>query len=177
MEAKIKHSAWWPWGYQEPFETISISPLKEALKELGGDICIEIGCGNGYWTNKLLVPKFKQVYAVDVIDVVMPGFNYFKQDCLCGLPKCDAAYSFGVFCHLKLDEQAAYLKELRPLLKGKALIMFANWDRHSALANASDGDAGWYYNDLYITQKMCEDAGFSFRDFDPNYRDTIAILS
>jgi hypothetical protein len=180
MEAQMRFkngpTDWWPEGYQEPFEGISIDPLKEALKELSGDVCIEIGCGDGYWTNRLLVPKFKQVYAVDIIDEVLPGFNYLKQDCLCSLPKCDAAYSFGVFCHLPISRQSAYLRELRPLLKGKALISFANFDRHPSLVHIKTDADGWFYNNIKITKTICENEGFKFTDFDPSYRDTIAIL-
>ena len=173
----MKYSNYWPKGYQETHDKKSIDPLMAALNEIGGETCLEIGCGNGYWTDKLLVPKFKEVVAIDIIkSVSKKSFIYFKQDRLDNLGYFDAAYSFGVFCHLTLDDQMSYLKQLRPILKGKGLITFANWDRHKTVSKSDEKCHGWYYNNLLITDRMLTESGFEWYDFDPTYRDTIAII-
>lgn len=176
---------YWPKGYREDFKSRNpIEPLLKALDELpNGGKCLEIGCGDGYWTNELLVPKFDKVVAVDIIDD--PAFfkgEYHKLLSGCNLKQFkdksfDCVYSYGVFCHLPIECQKEYLKEVRRVLKGKALIMFANWPRHYALQNLSGGFVdGWYYNDLHITKDMAKNSWFHFIDFDPTYRDTIGIL-
>ena len=176
MGKLAKDINYWPLGYQEPFETIAIEPLLKALNEISGDTCLEIGCGNGYWTRKLLVPKFKKVIAVDIIEPLDFGFDYYQQDSLKDIPEVDAVYSFGVFCHLKRDERMTYLLELRKILKGKGLISFGNWQRHPGLTNAPNGSNGWYYDDVEIVDYMMKIVGFEWYDFDPSYRDTIAII-
>lgn len=176
---------YWPKGYRETFyQGYSIDSIVSALNELpDGGKCLEIGCGDGYWTNELLVPKFKEVIAIDIID--KPAYfngEYYKQT-ECSLKQFrdksfDVVYSFGVFCHLDIECQVGYLKEIRRILKGKALIVFGNWPRHDGLKHKEDFGFvdGWYYNDLDKTKDMVKDCGFEFIDFDPSYRDTIGIL-
>jgi SAM-dependent methyltransferase len=170
---------WWPEGYEEKFDSVlPIEPLRKAINSLPGGRCLEIGCGNGYWTNKLLVPKFDEVVCIDRIEKP-EGLKakYIKTDGY-SLPfedkSFDVVYSFGVFCHFYLEDQVSYLKEIKRVLRGKALIGFANWKRHPDLVNSEDYANGWHYNDLEITKEMCKD--FKFIDFDSNYRDTLAIL-
>jgi SAM-dependent methyltransferase len=175
---------YWREGYREDFaSTNPINPLLSALDKLPSGRCLEIGCGDGYWTNELLVPKFKEVIAVDVIDKPKYFKGEYHKQTGCNLKQFsdksfDVVYSFGVFCHLPLDSQKAYLKEIRRVLKGKALIMFANWERNGSLRHREDHDFvdGWYNNTLERTKEMVKDCGFEFIDFDPNYRDTIGIL-
>lgn len=173
---------YWPEGYEEDFKVLDLPMLKKAISELSGDTCLEIGCGNGRWTNELLVPKFKEVHSVDIIEKPKyEGFKYYKTtDCnltpFNGL-KFDCVYSYGVFCHLPLECQKTYLKAIRKLLTGKGLIMFANWDRHPALQGRKDEFLdGWFYNDLEITGKMLKETGFEWIDFDINNRDTLAVI-
>ena len=174
---------YWPQGYREAFQSGNpIEPLKAALDSLpGGGGCLEIGCGDGYWTNKLLVPKFDRVVCVDIIEKPKYFKGEYHQQTGTSLKQFrekffNTVYSFGVFCHLSLDEQSSYLKEIRRVLKGRALIMFANWPRHYALKHMAGFVDGWHYNDLTMTKKMVENCGFQFIDFDPSYRDTIGIL-
>jgi len=180
MESGNLIENYWPEGYQEDFKAISLDPLQEAIKMLPGGRCLEIGCGNGYWTNKLLVPKFDEVVCIDRIEkpeglkakyIKTDGYTLPFED-----KSFDVVYSFGVFCHLPLEGQRSYLKEIKRVLRGKALISFANWLRNDCLKHKEDFGFvdGWYYNDLEITREMCKE--FKFYDFDPNYRDTIAIL-
>ena len=169
---------YWPNGYREPFGTVSIDPLIKAIDTLPGGRCLEIGCGDGYWTKKLLMPKFDEVVCIDRIKkpkglkteyIKTEGYYLPFDD-----KSFDVVYSFGVFCHLPQEGQISYLKEIKRVLKGKALISFANWKRHPSLMGKSGFIDGWYYNDLETTKEMCRD--FNFIDFDPTYRDTIAII-
>jgi len=171
---------YWPEGYEEDFKTISLSSLQGAINTLPGGRCLEIGCGNGYWTNKLLAPKFDEVICIDRIEkpeglkakyIKTDGYYIPFED-----KSFDVVYSFGVFCHFTLEDQVSYLKEIRRVLRGKALISFANWLRNDSLKHKEDFGFvdGWYYNDLETTKEMCKE--FKFIDFDPGYRDTIAIL-
>lgn len=173
---------YWPKGYEEDFKGLDLPMLKKAIGELSGDTCLEIGCGNGRWTNELLVPKFKRVYAVDVIESpTHGGFVYHTvQDCELSVfegAKFDSVYSYGVFCHLPLECQKTYLKAIRKALIGKGVIMFANWPRHDHLRHIDkEFHDGWYYNNLEQTDKMLKEAGFEWKDFDTTNRDTLAVI-
>lgn len=173
---------YWYKGYRENFTSeYPIEPILRAIKELPGGKCLEIGCGDGYWTTELLVPKFKEVIAVDVIEEPKYFKGEYHKQTECSLKQfsdasLDAVYSVGVFCHLPLKNQMEYLKEVRRVLKGKGLIVFANWHRHGSLRHKEGFVDGWYYNDTDTTKQMLTEAGFQFIDFDTNYRDTIAII-
>ncbi len=170
---------WWPDGYEEKFDDgLRLEPLVKAIKTLPKGRLLEIGCGNGYWTNRLLVPKFEEVICIDRIErpeglkakyIKTDGYTLPFED-----KSFDVVYSFGVFCHFYLEDQISYLKEIKRVLTGKALISFANWKRHPELRERNGYANGWHYNDLEITKDMCKD--FNFIDFDPSYRDTLAIL-
>ena len=172
---------YWPNGYEENFNGLDISKLKEAINQLKGETVLEIGCGNGRWTNELLVPKF-EVTAIDIIEKpAYGGFKYHKvTECNLKLfadRSFDCVYSHGVFCHLPLECQKTYLKAIRKLLTGKGLVMFANWDRHPALQGRKDDFLdGWFYNDLEITGKLLKETGFEWIDYDINNRDTLAVI-
>lgn len=172
----------WPKGYEEDFKELDLHSLKNAINELRGTTCLEIGCGNGRWTKELLVPKFK-VTAVDIIEKpTYKGFEYVKLTG-CDLKpfkdrSFDCVYSYGVFCHLPIECQISYLKEVKRVMINNAMIMFANWERHSSLMGRTDEFlGGWYYNDLEQTGKMLKDAGLKWIDFDPTNRDTLAIIT
>lgn len=172
----------WPQGYREDFNSGNgVEPLLKALDELPhGGKCLEIGCGDGYWTSKLLVPIFKEVVCVDIIDkpTYFKGEYHKQKDCLLsqfGDKSFDVVYSYGTFCHLSIECQKSYLKEIKRVMRGKGLIMFANWPRHHSLKFFNiDFIDDWYYNDIDITTEMLKD--FKFIDFDPTYRDTIALI-
>jgi cyclopropane fatty-acyl-phospholipid synthase-like methyltransferase len=172
---------YWPKGYEEDFNGLDISKLKEAINQLKGETLLEIGCGNGRWTNELLVPKF-EVTAIDIIEKpVYGGFKYHKvTECNLKLfadRSFDCVYSHGVFCHLPLECQISYLKEVKRVMRNNGLIMLANWGRHQALMNRTDEFLdGWFYNDLKQTGEMFSDVGLRWVDFDPTYRDTLAII-
>lgn len=172
----------WPGGFEEDFHGLDYDKLVLAIGQLEGSSVLEIGCGNGRWTSELLVPKFDKVVAVDVIDApTYKGFEYHKtSNCL--LPfadkSFDCVYSHGVFCHLPLSCQLIYLKEVNRVMKGKGLIMLANWHRHPNLKGLNGVELidDWYYNDRSITRRMMDEAGLKWIDFDTNNRDTIAIV-
>src|SRR6185436_3749084 len=115
---KINIANWWPEGYREEFRTHEnpIAPILKALEELPKGKCLEIGCGDGYWTTQMLVPKFSEVIAVDIIDEVMFFKGEYHKQAGFDLKQFadrsfDAVFSNGMFCHLPLDLQYEYLKE------------------------------------------------------------------
>jgi ubiquinone/menaquinone biosynthesis C-methylase UbiE len=170
----------WPNGYEEDFKGMGKQSFIDAISLLHGETCLEIGCGNGKWTMEFLAPKFK-VTAIDIIDnpKYLKGVEYHKvTGCnLKGFDYFDCVYSNGVFCHLPIECQMSYLKEVRRVLKGKGVIMLANWDRHPSLKHIkADYHDTWYYNNLEKTDKMMKEAGLNWIDFDKNHRDTIAIV-
>lgn len=172
----------WPKGFEEDFHGLEYDKLVSAIAQIDGDSVLEIGCGNGRWTSELLVPKFDKVVAVDVIDApTYTGFEYHRVFG-CTLPfednSFDCVYSYGVFCHLPLKCQLSYLKEVRRVMRGKGLIMLANWGRHYNLKGIKGIDLvdGWYYNDTDMTSVMMRKAGLNWLDFDITNRDTIAIV-
>ncbi len=197
----------WPGGYIETFEGyVNIGCGKYVEKDIAEILsnyhdrdrdCLEIGPGAGLWTTKYLIPNFRRVTCLDVVQKKFDGdCNYIQvpsKDFSCaGMAdnSIDFLFSFGVFCHLSSEAQAAYLKSAFRKLKqgGKALVMFANFGRHPYYkdsreedllpyknSNPSPDGAVWLYMDLPLTKKIVADAGFiRFKDLLPDFRDTLA---
>jgi cyclopropane fatty-acyl-phospholipid synthase-like methyltransferase len=173
----------WPQGFEENWSGLDKTVFERGLKLLEGDSVLEIGCGNGRWTSEFLVPRFKTVYAVDVIDKpTYGGFIYHRtQGCNLSMfddQSVDCVYSNGVFCHLPHDCQRQYLKEIKRVMRKNGFIMLANWQRHNNLSSVTGTDYAqtWYYNDTDLTDQMMNEAGLSWIDFDKSNRDTLAYI-
>lgn len=181
----------WPGGYTEcwgggytPDLPSQLGAVIEQHSSRDGT-CLEIGCGSGISTARILLPRFKRVIALDylpAIQVKAPNLEYRElssMDFTCGgLPdnSVDFVYSFGVFCHVHQQNVFTYLHHIHRVLKPgcKAMLMFANNTRY-----ADAPYCGWvFYSDVETVRGMILKAGFvEFLDSLPNCRDTIAIAT
>ena len=192
----------WPTGYRETFDGYG-SHARETVKDAvtsnaRGSTCLEIGCGDGYFTKEWLVPLFEKLYAIDLRPSARelsgcPKVTYLEagdRDYTCsGVPdqSVDFVYSFGCFCHLPVSACASYLKSFRRVMRpgAAAVIMFANWNRHPSLrmmekpeqyAEENNG-MDWFFNNEQFSRKLIESAGFTnFKDLKPDFRDTLAYF-
>lgn len=190
----------WPGGYQEDFQFYPLGAEALVAAEIarrahGHHECLEIGPGRGLWTTRYLLPAFARVTCIELFDqpgaLASPRLHWLKagdRDFSCaGVPdsSIDFAFSFGVFCHLSRDAQAAYLRSIYRVLRSGsgALIAFANWPRHGSpapenrrFANERHAEGTcWFYNDLEMTRTLVSEAGFvDFLDTLPEFRDTLA---
>lgn len=203
----------WPEGFIEDFEgnkqhgcnvgfndVVKAISATEFMDSSEKHDLLEIGPGGGLWT-RFFSQHFKTVTAVDVVPlkfklpqnvvyITVPDRSF---DCF-GIQKraYHRVWSFGVFPHLSIRAQSAYLASLyqRMTMKGSsAVIHFANWERHrdkcnipdrQRFANISEGKnmGAWFYNNLQLTNDMISAAGFfNFVDLIPNFRDTLAYFS
>ncbi len=196
-----------PEGYQEPFGEgydyrDEIEVVLEAHRDANGR-CLEIGCGNGYWTLQFLAPRFRDVLALDLLPPppLFEGHAKIRYvQVAVGDTSCagiedgsiDFVWSFGVFCHLSNSSVEGYLRSIHRVLRpgGQALLMFPNWDRYRQLAPAGSLDGvdledveqyrekplgTWFYCDLPTAKRQVLEAGFrEFEDTLPAFRDTLA---
>lgn len=143
---KETFKTFWPGGYQENFGShypylIDIEMCLDKYKN-SNYIALDIGCGNGYWTLQFLIPRFKRVIALDVLDTpeLFKGIDTVQyeelgsSDYTCGTiseATVDFVRSFGLFCHLSNQVVDTYLKNIYRVMRPGAcgLIMFANWPR------------------------------------------------
>lgn len=142
------------------------------LKELdirAGDVVVDIGAGDGWWTEKFapLVGKSGMVYAAEVsqkkVDGMKKRFSGTPQvkPILCktdstGLPEnsCDLAFFSQSYHHLKKDGHVAYLKHLRTVVKPTGRVVIIEKYTETGLGAGSHGtrlsrlvrqaeEAGW----------------------------------
>lgn len=192
-------NTWGPEGYRENWEVYieqAKIPEAEFVDIMLNDrykpdgVCLEIGCGGGYWTDKYLAPNFKQVIALDVLPPVAfthPNIAYIELpdrnfECF-GVndASIDFAFSFGVFCHLSLEAIQTYLNAIFTKLKpgGEAVLYFSNNDRRphykpGEACNVTDQHIQWVNNDTKTTIKMLKKAGFTaIKDIMPDNPDSI----
>jgi cyclopropane fatty-acyl-phospholipid synthase-like methyltransferase len=158
---------------------------------------LEIGCGDGYWTMKWLLPRFERITTIDLIErptwftglsninhITLPEASYD----LPGIKDSSVGFvwSFGVFCHFTNKAIEEYLKSVyRVMLHGAyAVIMFANWEKHPDFKDKPaeygidpEPFCGWTCGNLDTIIKQIEDAGLCFvKDSIPEFRDTLAIM-
>jgi len=158
--------------------------------------CLEIGCGGGIWTNKM-IDGFKYVTALDVIPksknlnkkVLYYELENFDYGCSpISNDSIDFVFSFGVFCHLPVSAQSEYIKNILRVLKkgGNAVIMFADWETHpyfkTIVTNkyeyqekpSTDAVGGWFYMDKKLIKEIMEKNGIiKYTDLTPFFRDRI----
>lgn len=192
----------WPGGYSENFvvyEQVVGGKESDIVQTClapfyGKDkTCLEIGCGEGFWLGKYLVPNFKHVTGLDVIPrewvkakgnyryIELPNTNYACH--MVADNSVDFVWSFGCFCHLTLPSIQEYLKSIIRVLKpgGKASLYFSNTERRPGMATMEtadtdpDKDIIWADNNWNKTRKMMKKAGFvHIKDLMPDLKDTMA---
>lgn len=193
----------WPGGYGENFvvyesvvgtkESDIVSTCLEPFWNPRGS-CLDVGCGTGFWENKYLCQHFEEVIGLDVIPaewvkVDSPNFTYVEvpdRDYTCySIPSdsVDFVWSFGCFCHLRIEDIAQYLTScLRVMRHGaKAALYFSNTQRRPNVSSAEDPNADpdknilWTDNNWTVTQSLLKQAGFvNIKDLMPSSKDTMA---
>lgn len=152
----------WPGGYRENFDVyekqIGLSEsqvVDRCLRPFYGrdKQCLEIGCGGGFWTEKLM-QNFAFVTATDVID---PGWFFRNvksngrvdyqhvQPGTCTLPRVidntiDFVWSFGVMCHLPFSGNEEYARSIMRVLKpgGVMVVEYSDAKRRPEAGGSPD---------------------------------------
>lgn len=165
----------WAGGFRQS----NVNEFKDVNKIFG--ICIkpyinanvdvlEIGCGGGFWTNKML--SAKSVTCLDALSAEHNRFwetikshlanvKYFQvKDFKCDELKDDSidyVFSYDCFCHISYSGTREYLKNLYPKLRNgaKSFIMIADQNKYTV---------------EHGRKKMSRRAGFeNFDDFVADY--------
>lgn len=155
-------------------------------------VCLEIGCGGGFWANRYLKPHFGQVIGIDVIEkpatLEVEYHELPNQDYLCSpiaSNSIDFVWCFDVFCHLPNSAVRVYLENIMRVLKpaGQAVISFPNWLTHPSLQYFGDPEQyresphdndGWFYMDRQLVDDML--GGINATQLVPGFRDLILHL-
>jgi SAM-dependent methyltransferase len=189
--------AWGHSGYRENFDVYAM-PDKGGVDEQlvvhralrpyfhPEHTCLEIGCGGGYWVEHHLAPHFKSVIGLDVVPIDWsgpPNFRFIEvpsRDYSCHgveAESVDFVWSFGVFCHLRNDCTAQYVRSAYRILKpgGRASLFFANSERRPGCATIGHSDdIVWADMTTQDAIDMMRAAGFvPIMDAVPEARDTI----
>lgn len=202
-DAKV-FSDQWGTGYVETWSGYSQNYSEDFIECIKSHasldkICLEIGPGGGYWT-KILGKLFKKVYALDVanISLDLPNTEFRcvpNRDFNCTTIQdnsIDFVWSFGCFCHLSYDANKQYFRSINRVLKvgGCGIITLANWDRFDIWKNRNPREkakkfinlnenpigGAWFYNDLEMAKDSVEQAGLTFKELMPHFRDTVAYI-
>jgi len=187
---------WGEGGYRQGFDKDYdyLQEIVSVLDEFCNKTALDIGCGNGYWTNRFLVQRaFSRIIAVDIIERpkgLDKAVEYIKCEDY-SLPgvrsdSIDFVWSFGVFCHFTNKAVGEYLKSvcrvMKPLATG--IIMFANWSRHpdfkerkATYGTDPEPFCGWTCADLETTRRQIREAGLTYiGERIENFRDTLAAF-
>lgn len=195
--------ALWPGGYGENFAVytgatgVTEGQIADACLAPffnPNHVCMEIGCGVGFWLSRHLIPNFLKVYGIDLIPEshlradVHGRFSYLEAgDCdysCARMPdeSVDFVWSFGCFCHLPNDATQEYLHSIHRVMKpgARASLYFSNTERRGSMDKTGvySGDKrnpGWASNWWEKTAEMLSIAGFTeITDLMPESPDTMA---
>ncbi len=182
--------SFWGDGYIESFDGYNgFKPeqvYNKAIKPFEKKkVCLEIGCGGGFWTNKYL--KNFKVTGIDVIpkskNITCKYFELNDKDYFCTPIKSnsiDFVWCFGVFCHLPQSAVSVYVKNILRVLKknGVAVLMFPNWDKcpkgvknRENYKESAYGGLGWFYIDYGEILK-----DINYKILFPEFRDTLICI-
>mgnify|MGYP001369876637 FL=1 len=141
----------WHGGYKTGYsKKRNQKGLEKYLKaNLNGKNILEIGCGGGQWTKKILeFDIFEKIYCTDVLSAEHNNFweymemnsndrieyfqntnfdlNFLKDG------EIDFVFSYDVFCHISYSGLSAYLDSLSKKCKSgaKLLIMYADANKY-----------------------------------------------
>lgn len=182
---------WGKNGYTETWDGYEKNWTPEIMEMINqhvtkDSVVLEIGCGSGYWTNRIQ-PLCKKMYAIDLIPKPnIENITYIENED--HEYKCktiedesiDFVFSFGVFCHLSLSACDEYLKDIIRVLKpnGKALLMYGDesgLQKQFRDPNLTCEAVGWKYNTykdtMYMISKYPVVASKMLE-----YRDTLLLL-
>lgn len=171
---------WSSKGYRENWDIYG--KLTKVSEQAVLDVCmrpfadargtaIEIGCGGGFWTERL-APLFSRVVALDILPAPRLPANVSYVELGDGEYRCkgvgdetiDFAWSFGVFCHFTVPSIRTYVKDIFRVLKPGSVtsLFFSNSDRRpgcETVAN-SRNEVPWVAIDLHTAIEIVTSAGF-----------------
>lgn len=184
---------WGQSGYTETWDGYEKNWTHEIMEIVKANlhpqsVVLEIGCGSGYWTNKI-APLCASMFAIDLIprpniDRKVVYLENGNQQFNCNSVASgtiDFVFSFGVFCHLSLSACELYLQDILRVLKpnGKALLMYGDetgLQRHFKDPNLTCEAVGWKYNTYADTMTMLSKYPVkSTKVFE--YRDTLLLIT
>jgi len=184
---------WGKSGYIETWDGYEKNWTPEIMKIVNENVnreftVLEIGCGNGYWTNRIQ-PLCKKMYAIDLIPNpnIDPNVIYIEnedQQFNCkSVPSesIDFVFSFGVFCHLSLSACEEYLQDVLRVLKpnGKALLMYGDeigLKQHFKNPMLTCESVGWKFNTYEDTMQMMSRYPIVATKM-LDYRDTLLLVN
>ena len=168
-------------GYEKNWTTYIMNIIHQLTKK--DDVILEIGCGSGYWTNRI-----HPTYAIDLIPrpnidkniIYIENDNHEYKCKTIQDESIDFIFSFGVFCHLSLSACEEYLQDILRVLKpnGKALLMYGDeigLRKHFKNPNLTCEDVGWKYNTYQDTMKMMSKYPIVANKM-LDYRDTLLLI-
>lgn len=196
------YEAQWPQGYGENFvvyhQQIGLSESEIVAAGIipftnHDGVCLEVGCGKGFWIEHHLVPRFKTVVGVDVIrpewvfqhDKVLyrqvPVGDYslskFKTNGF------DFVWSFGCLCHLPLAGVHAYVASIYRVLKRGcyATLEFSESNRRGGKGTPRRAQRhdkpNWCINTEKETRRLLRKIGFvDYVDLFPNAKTLICTV-
>jgi SAM-dependent methyltransferase len=183
---------WGQTGYTETWDGYEKNWAHEILDIVKANlhpqsVVLEIGCGSGYWTNKI-APMCASMVAIDLIprpniDQKVIYIENDNQQFNCNsitTGSIDFVFSFGVFCHLSLSACELYLQDILRVLKpnGKALLMYgdeAGLQRHFKNPDLTCEAVGWKYNSYEDTMQMLSKYPVVVTKM-LDYRDTLVLV-
>jgi ubiquinone/menaquinone biosynthesis C-methylase UbiE len=163
------------WGDPEQSESLRAIKARFVLPYCNPThTALEIGPGGGRWTRYLL--GFSRLYVVDYHDELLrelrknfsqPNMVFVKNNGtdFPGVPdgSVDFVFTFGTFVHLDLELIAAYLTNLRRIVKPAANLVIQYSDKTKAPAQLNEGFSD---NDPERMTGMIRKAGYTILEED-----------